>query len=87
MKIVYYGSHRHMDQPAFDILKKLEPAGWEIDWDEYARWEGMYITAYRSGLSLEEAKAEFEEITGEDPDYQAECDVCDGTPHEFCEED
>lgn len=75
--------------------KDLERAGWEVDWisDEKdtvfndvggERFLGALATrARRHGVSLRVAKAEFEDVTGEDPDAGG-CDCC-GQPHYFGE--
>ena len=69
----------------------LEEAGWKVDWvrghgtrqaDEDGRWLGALATsATREGLSLEEAVAEWERVTGE-CSTDAGCQCC-GQPHNF----
>ena len=62
----------------------LENAGWVVEWRE--RWLGALATeAYREGLTLSEAVAEWESITGGNA-LDSGCDCC-GQPHYFYEED
>lgn len=70
----------------------LEQAGWVVHWkargedadrlEPGGRWLGALATeAHRAGLTLEEAIAEFEEVTGQDA-YAHGCSCC-GPPHNF----
>ena len=76
--------------------KALEAAGWEVRWvkdttrpfrkEGEERWLGaIATTAFREGLSLEEATEEWERVTGEGA--AEECFPCCGRPHFFSEED
>ena len=63
--------------------KKLEEAGWEVNWEK-TRWLGALATgATRRGLSLKEAIKEWAEVTGQDPADEG-CNCC-GAPHSFTE--
>lgn len=73
----------------------LERAGWEVDWVKNGdrlfvepggdRFLGaLAMNATREGLSLDEAIAEWEQITGQYA-YAQGCDCC-GRPHEFWED-
>jgi len=77
-----------------DDWKNLESAGWKVKWireDEHyvkywkcedGRWLGALAKeATREGLSLEEAIAEWEEITGQNSEDEG-CECC-GRPHSF----
>jgi hypothetical protein len=80
-----------------DDWKNLEAAGWEVEWvkdqpdgimhrEGEERWLGALATrAYRVGLSLNMAIAEFEDITGQSADDEG-CECC-GQPHNFYEVD
>jgi len=71
----------------------LEAAGWNVEWrrdtkgmfhNGSERWLGALATnASREGLTLSEAIAEFERITGESADAEG-CNCC-GQPHYFSE--
>ena len=73
----------------------LEAAGWVVQWVKddprkqrttggSDRWLGALATsAYREGLSLDEAMDEWETTTGEDP-YETGCGCC-SEPHSFYE--
>ncbi len=69
--------------------KALEEAGWVVEWrknSEYAdadgRWLGALATsAIREGLSLGDAIAEWESVTGENS-ADLGCSCC-GPPHSF----
>lgn len=75
--------------------KALEAAGWEVDWvtnwepqmhlippSKDGRWLGTLARdAFRHGLSLEEAIAEWERITGQLSTEEG-CPCC-GPPHNF----
>lgn len=73
----------------------LEAAGWDVEWvkdrpywgrNGEDRWLGALATsATRHGLSMDEAIAEFEEVTGQGA-YEAGCECC-GPPHNFYERD
>lgn len=77
--------------------KDLEAAGWEVQWvkDEEGnifqeKGEERFLgalawKAIRRDVSLRVAMAEFEDVTGEDPDASG-CDCC-GQPHYFGEYD
>ena len=75
----------------------LEAAGWKVDWykdmdsgalfrtGEEGRWLGALASgATRKGLTLTEAVAEWESITGLSAD-EAGCRCC-GQPHSFWDE-
>lgn len=71
----------------------LEKAGWQIEWSKDQehlgtrgeRWLGaLAIAATREGLSLGEAIAEWERVTGQNSN-DAGCPCC-GEPHYFSEE-
>lgn len=78
-----------------DDWRNLEKAGWEVHWfkdDSYyseytsvqedGRWLGALAgEATRKGLSLRDAIAEWEEVTGEFA-YAEGCSCC-GSPHDF----
>jgi len=78
-----------------DHWKKLEAAGWKVAWrkdstdkwgkaDKDGRWLGALATsASRDGLSLREAAAEWERVTGMSA-TDAGCACC-GQPHNFTE--
>lgn len=71
----------------------LEKAGWEVEWvaedpykSKYLDPDGRYLgalatSAKRRGLSLRMATAEWQDVTGEDPDSSG-CNCC-GQPHSF----
>ena len=71
----------------------LEKAGWKVSWvkddpdaffhkEGQERWLGALATkAVREGLSLKEAVAEWETITGQSADREG-CECC-GRPHSF----
>jgi len=71
----------------------LEAAGWEVDWlkddefyrgwlDHNGRWLGALAkSARRYGVSERMAMAEFQDITGQNPDNSG-CHCC-GQPHNF----
>jgi hypothetical protein len=69
----------------------LERAGWEVNWvknDEFfkgsERWLGaLAMRATKVGLSISEARREWENITGQDS-YASGCECC-GPPHIFTE--
>lgn len=78
----------------------LEKAGWVVDWyrnkqdsfftlfdlDSEDRWLGtLASTAYRDGLSLRDAIAEWEKITNEYSGVEG-CPCC-GPPHNFYEKE
>lgn len=75
--------------------KDLEEAGWDVAWVREAedgifhskgeeRWLGALATrATRRDVSLRVAMAEFEDVTGQDPEANG-CDCC-GQPHYFGE--
>jgi len=71
--------------------QNLEKAGWVVEWGRLSggvgtRWLGALATsATREGLSMDEAIAEFEQVTGQDA-YDMGCSCC-GNPHNFYEED
>lgn len=65
--------------------KKLERAGWSVAWQEREFLGAMAMSASRVGLTLEQAKLEWEITVGMDPDAEG-CECC-GPPHEFVEED
>lgn len=60
--------------------KALEKAGWEIDKRTFM---GENTAATRTGLSLEKAIREWEEVTEQDSNAQG-CPCC-GNPHNFYE--
>ena len=75
----------------------LELAGWTVDWKagqaspvtgklyKEGRWLGALATeASKEFSSLEDARAEFAEITKQDPDDDG-CECC-GPPHYFYED-
>lgn len=74
----------------------LEAAGWVVRWlkddelySKYVREDGRWLgalatSATREGLSLEDAIAEFERITGQNSGDEG-CGCC-GQPHYFYEE-
>jgi hypothetical protein len=73
--------------------KSLEEAGWKVNWfkdsphdfirvDKDGRWLGaLAAEATREGLSLKMAIAEWEDITGQNPNATG-CACC-GEPHNF----
>ena len=77
----------------------LEKAGWTVNWvkdetpsrytrraDEDGRWIGaLATTASREGLSMREAIAEWEAVTGESSSALG-CSCC-GTPHTFSDDE
>lgn len=63
----------------FPVFVKQDKKG------EYRKLGTLATTAYRSGLSLREAAAEWEKITGHDA-AEAGCPCC-GQPHTFTEYD
>lgn len=77
--------------------KKLEAAGWEVEWvkndplmAEYinsdGRWLGaLAMKAIRRGLSRKMAMAEWEDVLGMDA-FEEGCSCC-GQPHSFYEYD
>jgi len=94
MKIEYTSNNSGGDWWLSDKnWKDLEAAGWQVNWkkDEPnppkdGRWLGALATrATREGLSMDEAVAEFERITGCDS-TDAGCSCC-GQPHYFSRED
>jgi len=61
--------------------KALETAGWKVEWKD-GRWLGALATsACREGLSLLDAVAEWERVTGE-CSTDVGCACC-GQPHNF----
>lgn len=79
-----------------DDWRALEAAGWVVDWvaeqtdhawaDADGRFLGALATsAYREGLSLDDAIEEWERVTGERASDEG-CDCC-GAPHYFFEEE
>lgn len=78
---------------------KLEKAGWVVDWyrdqkdtfilfkldSEGRRLGALATTAYRDGLSLRDAIAEWEKITNEYSETKG-CPCC-GPPHNFYEKE
>jgi hypothetical protein len=79
-----------------DDWRNLADAGWRVEWikdDPYwqenggvgDRWLGALArSAIRDGLSMAEAIAEFERVTGQDANAEG-CHCC-GEPHYFYEE-
>ncbi len=61
--------------------KKLEESGWKVEWIEGGFLGAKAKTAYRLGLTLEEAISEWSKIVGMDP-YEEGCSCC-GQPHWF----
>lgn len=61
--------------------KKLEKAGWNVDWKEERFLGALATSAKKDFINIEEAKADFERITGQDPDAEG-CNCC-GPPHNF----
>ncbi|UJQ86845.1 hypothetical protein PQE16_gp55 [Arthrobacter phage Reedo] len=78
-----------------DDWKALEAAGWDVDWyaDQTGPWHdggdrflgALATAATRTGLSLDDAIAEWERVTGERAEDEG-CDCC-GQPHYFSEEE
>lgn len=69
-----------------DGMPKLVPAGRERQKKGEVRFMGALATrAYRAGLSLRDAAAEWERITGQDS-TDGGCPCC-GQPHNFAEYD
>ena len=67
---------------ADDDWRKLEKAGWVVEWRAERRWLGALATsAKRVGLSLREAVDEWERVTGRSS-TEAGCACC-GQPHFF----
>lgn len=74
----------------------LEEAGWTVEWfhsadlrtlirpDKEGRWlDALAYSAYRDGLTYDQAVAEFEAVTGLNTGEQG-CPTC-GDPHYFYE--
>lgn len=64
------------------VFRKSRPG--DLRHGEGGRWLGaLAMYAYRAGYTEDQAKREFQEITGQDPD-EAGCPCC-GQPHSFVE--
>ena len=66
-----------------DDWKKLEVAGWEVVWLEDRWLDAIATTAYRSGLTMDDAIQEWQNVLGMDA-YDQGCECC-GPPHYFSE--
>lgn len=64
-----------------DDWKNLEEAGWTVDWKDERFLGALATSAKKDFYSIDEAKAEFERITGQDPEEEG-CNCC-GQPHNF----
>jgi hypothetical protein len=77
-----------------DGWRNLAQAGWIVGWhaemehfigsvDAEGRWLGtLASSARRYGVSLRVATAEWQDVTGQDPEATG-CTCC-GSPHSFC---
>lgn len=64
-----------------DDWKALEAAGWVIEWKPERWLDALATSATREGLSMDDAIAEFEKVTGQDANATG-CECC-GEPHYF----
>ena len=63
--------------------KNLEKVGWVIDWEKERFLGALARSAVREGLTLDEARAEFEHVVRQDAGNPG-CECC-GPPHYFYE--
>lgn len=95
MKVVYHSNNSGGSWwLADEDWRALEKAGWKVRWfkdqvDQFGkqsdRWlNALAMEASREGLSHDDAVAEWESITGEDP-YEEGCSCC-GCPHYFSDQ-
>lgn len=62
----------------------MEAAGWKVEWRDERWLNALATAATREGLTVDEAIAEFEEVTGQNyGDLGCEC--C-GPPHYISED-
>ena len=64
--------------------KRLQEAGWEVDWVDSSYTNAPASRATRTGLSYKSAIGEWEDVTGMSADVVG-CPCC-GPPHNFYEE-
>jgi hypothetical protein len=82
MKVTYDSSNSGGDWwLTTEDWKKLEDAGWIVEWRKEPFLGAMADMASKEFDSIDDAKSEWEMVTGQDPDASG-CDCC-GPPHEF----